>query len=179
MTERLFTPPHDLSISDRTPLTFLAGPVQGAPDWQNPLAHQLLEARTGIAIASPRRSPVDQLAFDANEQVAWELRTRERTRKFGVTAFWWAAQDLTDDSYPVGRAYAQTSRIEFGEAIGWLHYEPDLPLVVGFDPEYTNAGGGSEGYMRKVLKHYGVKVCDSIDELAEEILNKMPDHKDL
>lgn len=168
MTERFFTPPRELTILETTPLVFLAGPVQGAPDWQTTLAERIIDT-SSMAVASPRRTAENQARFDADEQKAWEIAFRDRARKFGVTGFWLAAQDFTLP-YPAGRAYAQTTRFEMGEAWGWRHYDPDVPIVVGIDPTYTDHGGGSESYMRTNCAHRGITVVDSLDELHGEIL---------
>ena len=87
MTERLYTPPYYPDIHDNKPSVFLAGPVQGAPDWQMPLARQLLDTRGDIVVMSPRRTHDDQARFDAEEQKLWEFTTRDYTRQLGVTAF--------------------------------------------------------------------------------------------
>ncbi len=167
--ERLYTPPRQLAIPDTTPLVFLAGPVQGAPDWQTPFAEATLASNPDTAVASPRRTAEDQARFDADEQVKWEHRSLDRARRFGVLAFWLAAQELDDETYPAGRAYAQTTRIELGKALGWKHYQPDLPVVIGFDPEYTMRGGGSESYIRREAKLAGIAIYNSASETLSAI----------
>lgn len=172
MIERLYTPPHYPDIHDNMPSVFLAGPVQGAPDWQTPLADSLLDKRDDIIVASPRRTFQDQEKFEAEEQKLWEFTLRDYTRQLGVTAFWWAAQDHSIP-YKKGRAYAQTSRIELGEAAGWRAYDADVPVVVGFDPLYTGGGGGSESYLRSLCVDRGITVVDSLPDLEAEILREV------
>lgn len=178
MGERFLTPPYDLGISDSTPLVFLEGPVQGARNWQSEAAQELLARRGDIAVASPRRIPKDQpekwTKKDSDIQVAWEEFTIERARDFGAIGMWMAAQDLEDITYPAGRAFGQTSRVEFGEALGWRWKEPSLPLVVGFDPNYTRNGGGSEGYMRRKMKLKQLPVYDSRQEFLEALIAVVP-----
>lgn len=169
--KNFYTPPHPVDIPDQTPLVFLAGPVQGTPDWQTGMATRILERAPDAAVASPRRSREDQARFDADEQVAWEHQALERARSFGVLAFWLAAQNLDDKTYPAGRAYAQTTRIEVGKALGWKHAQPHLPIVIGFDPEYTPRGGGSEGYIRREARLSGIAVVlDSADSFTETVV---------
>ncbi|MGZ5530000.1 MAG: hypothetical protein ACXWJB_15090 [Limisphaerales bacterium] len=179
MDKHLFTPPHYAKIKDWTPLIFLAGPVQGAPDYQTRFAEFLLEKRDDVAVASPRRTPEDQEQFDADEQVEWELRHRFRARGLGVTAIWFAAQDISIP-YPGGRAYGQTTRIELGETLGWWDIKrprekvPYAKLVVGFDPQYSPNGGGSEGYIRRTLKYRGLPVYDDDNEFLDAIVDELP-----
>ena len=172
MTERLYTPPHYVDIHDSSPAVFLAGPVQGAPDWQTPLADDLLRQNDDIIVFSPRRNEVDQQRFDADEQKDWEFVSRDRTRLLGVTAFWWEAQD-PGIAYPQGRAYAQTTRIEMGMTLGWRTYDPTVSIVVGFDPMYTKKGGGSERYLRSACEASGIPVTDSREGLVNEILREV------
>jgi len=168
--ERLYTPPTDSSIADETPLVFLAGPIQGADDWQGPLGESLIRARRDIAVASPRR--YSEADFNYQEQVTWEKQHLARSAKFGTIAFWWAAQN-PELPYEAGRAYAQTSRIEIGRIFGW-HDHTDLNLVVGFEEDYTPNGGGNQRYIEEICKEKGLIVAHSINELESSILEITP-----
>ena len=183
MNERFHTPPHTLDIQSITPLIFLAGPVQGARDWQTPTADKLLVLRDDIDVASPRRRPQDEkrtfTRTDSIEQVEWEDITLARSAHFGSIMIWLAAQDHALP-YKEGRAYAQTTRLETGEAWGWLGAtqtltgETPFPLLVGIDPRYTDEGGGSESYIR--IKHAIKKmpVYDSLDQMIEQAAEQTP-----
>lgn len=175
--ERFFTPPHSIDIPSTTPLVFLAGPVQGAQDWQTSFAKQILVDNANVAVASPRRTPEDQAKFDADEQVVWEHKSLERAREFGVIAFWLAAQNLDDETYPEGRAYAQTTRIELGKALGWKQFQPDLPVVIGFDPDYTARGGGSEDYIRREAAMTGIAIHATERAFLDAIITTMNHQK--
>lgn len=165
---RYFTSPHPVELPDDAPLIFLAGPVQGAPNYHDAFARTILEARPEVAVASPRRTEVDQLRFDSDEQVKWEIASRDRAYRHGVTGIWFAAQDFSDTTYPSGRPYAQTTRIEFGETIDRYVENPSTKFVLGFDPEYA---GGSEGYMRRLMGHHGLSVVASEEVFIERILS--------
>lgn len=177
MYQRFLTSPHEADEQDSAPVVFLAGPVQGAPDWQARFAHHLLEKCPDIIVASPRRTPEDQARFDADEQVMWEIRHRIRARESGVTIFWFAARDLSDTNYPEGRAYAQTTRMELGETLGWRNAMKTLNIVVGFDPAYGVNGGGSEGYIRKLMHHYDLPVYDSEDNVLAAAIRQLSSSK--
>lgn len=168
--ERYFTSPNPVTSDESVPLLFLAGPVQGAPNYHDRFAEVLLTEYPGLAVASPRRTAEDQQRFEADEQVAWEIASRDRAYKFGVTGIWFAAQDLSDTTYPPGRAYAQTTRIELGETIGRYTYDNTLNFVVGFDPAYE---GGSEGYIRRLMGSHSLAVANSEEEYLQQLRSQI------
>ena len=173
MTERFHTPPHYNAIQEDAPLIFLAGPIQGAPDWQTSTADELLHHLPDSNVASPRRvADIDSPRFDYKEQVTWEKYHLRRSRALGVIAFWFAAQDPTIP-YETGRAYAQTSRIEIGRLFGWADHEP-FPLVIGFDKDYTVQGGGSERYVRTMADEHDIPVLDTLDEVIDQTIFLTP-----
>ena len=167
-----FTSPHEVDVPLDVPVVFLAGPVQGAPNYQDRFARHILEQRPDVAVASPRRTVEDQALFDADEQVRWEIESRERAFMFhmGVTGIWLAAQE-DDPTYPAGRAYAQTTRIELGETVGrYVASGGVVRFEVGIDPAYT---GGSEGYIRRLMAYYGLSVSSSEDEFLERLVARI------
>ena len=159
------------------PLAFLAGPVQGAPDWQTPMAQRIFEARPDVAAASPRRRSEDEASFAPEQQVQWEHESLLRARRFGTVGIWWAAQDLTDSSYRQGRAYAQTTRIEEGMTFGWHEFRPGFMPIIGFDPEYGANGGGSESYSRIMANILHIPVYDSLDDFTNALIESIPDKR--
>lgn len=158
-------PRQDRQLGDDEELVFLAGPIQGAPDWQMDLAPKIIQRRPGIVVATPRApGNVDRESFDFNEQVDWEDEHLWRAAKLGGIVFYFAAQDARLP-YREGRAYAQTTRIELGKILGWRRFMP-VNVAVGFDPEYK---GGSERYIRRMLERDEVSVASGADELLERI----------
>ncbi len=164
--DRLLRPPDYVDLTG-WPLVFLSGPIQGAPDWQSQLGKELVSSNRAIYVASPRRETKDNY-FSYAEQKAWELTHIKRAAKLGVVAFWFAARDHSLP-YEEGRAYAQTSRIEIGKVLGWRDYDSSIRVAVGFDPDYSSSGGGSERYVRDECKLYGLPVAESIDAVRAEI----------
>ena len=82
---------------------FLAGPIQGAPDWQSKLPE--IE---NVVYLSPRRESYPVPNFNYNEQA--ELET-QALRSANIVLFW-----IPEESEVVaGRSYAQTTRFELGE----------------------------------------------------------------
>lgn len=148
--EHLVYPPHRWHIKDDSKLVFLAGPIQGAEDWQNKATELLSKGNPELFIANPRKtdypSPEKLLeTFGVDDawpiQVEWEtahLRTASRT---GAIMFWLAKET----EHFCERAYAQTTRFEFAE---WLtHYkyrkinDPNnkLKIILGMDNDFPGA----------------------------------------
>lgn len=100
---------------------FLAGPIQGAPDWQNEVAKRLYDKN--VILYSPKRH--DDQNFDYNEQVDWET---EHLTNADIIVFYLAKEK---DAIP-GRSYAQTSRFELGENLARIKYTNAKQKVVIF-----------------------------------------------
>jgi hypothetical protein len=115
------------------PLVFLAGPIQGAPDWQAHALRWFAEYAPGIDVASPRcQYPPGE--FDYAAQVNWETHHLRRAAESGVILFWLAREVV---SVP-GRSYAQTTRFELAE---WkVRHERDrVRLVIGIEDGFSGA----------------------------------------
>lgn len=174
MNERFHYPPTDTAIPDNRPLVFLAGPIQGSPDWQTPTAESLTRWSINAHTASPRRPEESNDVFSYAEQVEWELRHLRRARSLGVICFWFAAQDHSL-TYEQGRSYAQTTRIEIGRIFGWYDEKP-FPAVIGFDPEYTPNGGGSERYVRWSAEELGIPVYNSLEDVVDATVSAVEEN---
>lgn len=150
-------------------MIFLAGPIQGSPDWQTPTAQKLLASNERLLVASPRRAELDE-NFNKRKQVEWELDHIEYAIQLGGVAFWFAAQDHSL-SYKEGRPYAQTSRVEIGAVSMAERLNPKVRVWVGFDPRYTAEGGGSEEYIRMMRERLSGRdtVYESLEEMTEVI----------
>ncbi len=59
---RLLRPPENKLLTGEQ-IVFLAGPIQGAPDWQSELGNSLLTSDSNIYVASPRRENDDRSSF--------------------------------------------------------------------------------------------------------------------
>ena len=125
----LLTPPRIEPI--RGPLIFLAGPIQGAPDWQAEAVRWFADNVPELTIASPRRAYLPG-EFDYAAQVDWETHHLRAAARDGVILFWLAKEAVNTP----GRAYAQTSRFELAE---WKvrHERDGTRLVVGIEPGFS------------------------------------------
>ena len=133
---------------------FLAGPIQGAPEWQNELPDL-----PNVTYLSPRRD--DYSGFNWEEQVAWEtigLKVAD------VVLFWIpsAAEKIE------GRDYAQTTRTEFGEYLA-LGKKVILGAYEGFP--------GRRYLATKLAQYEGKEIHASLDECVEELKEIMGEHK--
>ncbi|HAS47460.1 MAG TPA: hypothetical protein DCS93_43690 [Microscillaceae bacterium] len=139
MSEKLIFPPDYVDVQE-VPVVFLAGPIQGAPEWQAEATQILQKLAPEIYIASPRKKYLDG-QFVYAEQVDWETHYLNIAAKNGVVMFWLAKEET---HYPE-RAYAQTSRFELGE---WKvkHERDGVKLVVGIEKGFSN-----ERYIRRRL----------------------------
>lgn len=164
------TPPHEFTDTS-LPTVFLAGPVQGAPDWQRDLARKLQRSGFAMNIASPRRTDEDMATFDINAQVNWELDHIHAALHMGVLAINFAPQDHTLP-YPEGRAFAQTTRWEAGGAIlGQEFFDGHANVIMHVHPDYR---GGNEAYARIVAARNHVPVTADEAEFIAQILSRLP-----
>lgn len=142
------------------PLIFLAGPIQGAPDWHRE-AIDLLQEVECLHIACPRRETPDGKFSDAvyDDQVAWEHHHLEQAGKNGVILFWLAREF----EHRCERCYAQTTRFELGEAVT-LHRWQGIKMVVGVDPGFSNARYLQRTIARKAPK---IPICGTLAETCD------------
>jgi hypothetical protein len=155
--------PHKEEI--KGPLIFLAGPIQGAPDWQSE-AIGILGINPYVNLASPRRATEKKGDFspeDYSIQVEWEHFYLNQAAKNGVTLFW-LPKPIEEI---VGRAYAQTSRLELGEALA-RHYIQGIQVVLGIEKGFSN-----EKYIRKTFadKAPKVHIHSTLEETCEDALH--------
>jgi hypothetical protein len=131
MVGQLLSPPAIIDVTG--PIIFLAGPIQGALDWQKDAIGIIQQLNPAVHIASPRREYWSG-TFDYAKQVDWETHFLRRAAHNGVVLFWLAREHV----HKPERAYAQTSRFELAE---WkVRRERDgIKLVIGIDEGFSNA----------------------------------------
>jgi len=123
-----------VTVSKGTKVIFLAGPIQGAEDWQKK-AIEMFETRfkdiDRVVIANPRSSTPPKVWDDSI--IDWETKYLNLAARTGVILFWMAPET----KHYCDRSYAQTTRFEFAEWLTKAQYEKDIHLAIGIDPEYT------------------------------------------
>lgn len=132
MSKNHFIQPADIVETDG-PVLFLAGPIQGAPEWQQTAAGIIHSLDSGIVVASPRRDyPEGEFVYE--RQVDWETEYLARAAGSGAILFWLAAQVQETP----GRAYAQTTRFELGEHAAKHGFDGRI-ISVGIEEGFGNA----------------------------------------
>lgn len=171
MNERLVIRPPEI-IEFESPVIFLAGPIQGAPNWQDEaivhlnkidseldLPQYLYRAKSDFVIACPRKD-YPEGTFVYENQVDWETHYLKKAGELGVVSFWLAAQSIETP----GRSYAQTSRFELAE---WKkeHQFNNAKIVIGIE-----SGFGNERYIRRRFNQDcpEVDIVDDLEELCLE-----------
>lgn len=127
----ILIPPEIVEVNE--PIIFLAGPIQGAQDWQEEAIKIIHSLNPNIIIASPRREYLEG-DFVYEKQVDWETYYLRKAGKSGAIIFWMAKEF----EHRHDRAYAQTSRFELAE---WKvkHEWDGANIVVGVDNGFTGA----------------------------------------
>lgn len=132
---------------------FLAGPIQGAPEWQ----HSIEEIKN-VIFYSPRRKNYNN--FNYEEQINWE---RDYMNYSDVILFWIPEEE----EHVEGRSYAQTTRTEFGEylALG-------KKIIFGCYKDFPG-----KKYFASKLKEYKLdtEVHSSLNECLVELKNYIND----
>jgi len=162
MTNRLILPPNYPDINAKEPVIFLAGPIQGAPDWQNQAIDYIKKQAPHVYIACPKKEYLDG-TFIYSEQVDWESHFLQRASQNGCVLFF-LAKELT----PIkGRAYAQTSRFELGE---WStkQAQSQCNMVVGIQEGFSNAR-----YIRHRLSqgNPSIPILNNLEETCQNAID--------
>lgn len=160
MAERLLLQPPEIVETDG-PVIFLAGPIQGAPNWQAEATSTIHNIDPSVVIASPRRD-YPEGTFVYEKQVDWETHFLRKAGQTGVVGFWLAAQ--TEET--PGRAYAQTSRFELAEWKMRHEYE-GIRLTIGIEEGFGNAR-----YIRRRFAQDcpGVEIAGSLSEMCRNAI---------
>lgn len=161
MSERLLLQPADIVQVDG-PVIFLAGPIQGAPDWQTLAATKIHDLDASLIVASPRKD-YPEGTFIYENQVDWETHFLRSAGQLGVVGFWLAAQTVETP----GRAYAQTTRFELAEWKMRHEYE-GTKITLGIEEGFGNA--------RYIKRRFSqdcpdVKVVDTLDEMCQNAVD--------
>lgn len=140
------------------PVIFLAGPIQGAPNWQEDAISYFQQKAPQVHIASPRKAYLEG-DFVYAKQVDWETHFLNKASESGVVLFFLAKEAERVE----GRAYAQTTRFELGE---WKtkHQWLGTKLVVGIEEGFSNAR-----YIKRRLSQDcpTVPICSSLVDTCQ------------
>lgn len=152
----IITSPNQLPEIKNSWYVFLAGPIQGAPEWQNSLPEI-----PGVTYLSPRRENCSNFNWD--EQVAWETRGLKIA---DIILFWIPSPAEKIE----GRDYAQTTRTEFGEYLA-LGKKIILGAYEGFP--------GRKYFATKLAQYGEEPIHASLEECMEEVKKFISDRKEM
>ena len=131
---KVIEPGQHTEITKETKVIFLAGPIQGADNWQAKVIEMFktkFQEPNSVVIANPRSTIAPNFWDDSI--IDWETKYLNLASKTGVILFWMAPEV----KYYCDRSFAQTTRFEFAEWLTKAQYNEDIRLAVGIDPEYT------------------------------------------
>lgn len=159
--ERIVLQPPEI-VKAQPPFIFLAGPIQGAPNWQSEAVSIIHNINPSVIIASPRKEYLND-SFVYEKQVDWETHYLRLASQIGVIAFWLAAQ--TEET--PGRAYAQTSRLELGE---WkVHHQFfGTVLSVGIEKGFGNSRYIKHRFNQDCPK---VKISSNLESMCQNAID--------
>ena len=121
----------------KKPLIFLAGPIKGAPNWQDVAIETILSKDPDIIIASPRREIRDKTVSHILQgddthfprQRAWERYYLDIASKTGAILFWLPKEELHDCK----KVYGAMTRIELGQWMTHFKYDKSVRFCIGSD----------------------------------------------
>jgi hypothetical protein len=148
------------------PLIYLAGPIQGAVDWQKTAIDLLGELAPDVHIASPRASRFTG-TFEA--QLKWETAFINHAARTGVIVFFLSKEI----SHRCNRAYAQQARFELGEWAA-LSRAGLARVIVGIEYGFT---GGPYLRRRLTLAYPNIPICTTLRQTcagAAELAHSTP-----
>lgn len=145
--------PGNIRDSKKKWKVFLAGPIQGAPDWQGEIGQYIdLES---VEWLSPRRDNYEMTDSNYDTmQIDWET---DALNYADIILVW--IPEPVKNIY--GRSYAQTTRFEIAENLAH-----GKKMIIGTYKDFP----GRKYFEYKVGKYdniIGNKICDSLDECVE------------
>lgn len=168
-----------INLNEKTSkVIFLAGPIQGAENWQQKVCDYLsfyfkdVKTSEQIYIANPRRvlafEKTDIEASEFSSQVKWESFYLRLASKTGTILFWIPNQT---EEHP--DSYAKTTRFELGEWFGQIKYFSngiDMQLmnsniVVGIEPNFPG-----RKYIQERLNDFNMKLWTTVEESISKVL---------
>ncbi len=160
MEIKIHQPPYLESIPETDKVIFLAGPIQGAPDWQAEVIdifRSLPLSVPTLRFANPRRGGLDE-DFNYRIQTRWERKHLFRSMKLGASLFWLACKDESLP-YKTGRAYGQTTRFEMAMAYTRALTDKSVHISFGMEEGYK----GSEKYYLDLADELSLPVHSSLE----------------
>ncbi len=124
-------------VEVKTPLIFLAGPIRGAPNWQDEAFEILCSKNKDITIASPRGGMrpkiMDYILLGEDDyfprQRAWERHYLPIAAETGAILFWLPKEA----KHRCEKVYGAMTRIELGQWMTNYRHDNSVKFCVGSD----------------------------------------------
>ncbi len=123
------------------PLIFLAGPIRGAPNWQDEAVEILFSKNENLTIASPRRGirpEISRYIEKGDEeyfprQRTWERHYLDLASKTGCILFWLPGEQ----EHKCEKVYGAMTRIELGQWMTNYRHDNSIRFCVGTDNKFS------------------------------------------
>lgn len=158
---RVYTPTDYIEKAETRHVVFLAGPIQGTPDWRKEAISRIKRESREIVIASPRRDYHPE-EFDYVQQVDWETYHIKRAGENGAIMFWFPKESKHNS----GKGYERRTEVILG--ICMVRHERDgVKLSVGIE-----RGFSEERHIRRVFNndYPEVPVLDNLRETCLSVV---------
>jgi hypothetical protein len=124
-------------VEINSPIIFLAGPIKGAPNWQDEAAEIIFSKKPNTTIASPRwgiRDKIEKYVVIGIENYfqrtrAWERHYLEISSKNGAIMFWLPKEE----NHNCQKVYGAMTRLELGQWMTRYSFDKNVRFCVGSD----------------------------------------------
>lgn len=127
------------------PLIFLAGPIRGAPVWQDQAIDMLISADPEVTVVTPRRGVRSNFSefvleessarYFRQREFEWDymLRAGEQPDVQGAIMFW-----LPEEcDHSCEKAYGAMTRVELGQWMTRYQFNPGVRFCLGTDNKFS------------------------------------------
>lgn len=123
------------------PLIFLAGPIKGAPNWQDEAINILFSKNENLTIVSPRRGirpEISRCIAKGDEeyfprQRSWERHYLDLASKKGAILFWLPGEV----EHNCDKSYGAMTRVEIGQWMTNYRHDNSINFCVGSDNKFS------------------------------------------
>ncbi|MBI2042760.1 hypothetical protein HYT25_00010 [Candidatus Pacearchaeota archaeon] len=153
------------------PLIFLAGPVRGAPNWQDDAAEYILSNNSKFTVISPRRDireKISEYAFNGDNnyfsrQREWELYHFDINRKKGCVMFWLPGET----EHNCDKSYGAMTREELGLIMAHYFHDKSTRFCIGTDGKFSEIDT-----LRYDLSRYAPdkRIFSTLEETCDEAI---------
>lgn len=167
IVKTLTSPNYDIVDFKDDIIIYLAGPIKGAPDWQEEFIRVIkkefsqIKLNKNIVIANPK-TILDENDFNYDNQINWETYYLDKASKQGIIVFWLPKEK---ERIP-GRSYAQTTRFEIGEWFAKGQNIKNFKIIIGYEEGFD----GIKYIYEKFKNEYNINLINGKEKLLSELI---------